>query len=79
MKGPGRVAVALDWRGRGVGRALVAEGLARCAQAWPGRGVRISAQAHLERFYAGYGFVRVGDTYLEDAIPHVEMLKEAAR
>ncbi len=73
----GRVAVAAAARGHGVGRALVAEGLHRCTRLWPGRGVRISAQSHLEAFYAGFGFVRVGADYLEDAIPHVEMLRAA--
>jgi hypothetical protein len=42
----------------------MAEGVARCTAAWPGQGIRISAQAHLERFYGGLGFVRVGDPYL---------------
>ena len=50
-------------------------GVARCAVAWPERGIRISAQAHLERFYGTYGFERVGESYLEDDIPHLEMVK----
>ncbi len=73
----GRVIVAPEARGAGAGHALVAEGLARCQAAWPGRGVRISAQSHLERFYAGHGFQRVGCDYLEDDIPHLEMLYKA--
>jgi ElaA protein len=72
----GRVITAPEARGMGLGRALMAEGVAGCARFWPGRAVRISAQAHLERFYGGFGFVRVGDDYLEDNIPHVEMLRE---
>jgi ElaA protein len=71
----GRVITAPEVRASGLGRALVAEGLARCAQMWPGHGVRISAQARLERFYAGFGFAGVGDTYIEDDIPHLEMLR----
>ena len=73
----GRVITAPEVRGSGLGRALMAEGLARCSAAWPGQGVRISAQAHLERFYASLGFGRVGEAYLEDDIPHLEMLREA--
>jgi ElaA protein len=72
----GRVITAPEARGTGLGRALMAEGVGGCARFWPGRAVRISAQAHLERFYGGFGFVRVGDDYLEDNIPHVEMLRE---
>ena len=70
----GRVVVAPELRGNGVGRALLKEGLARCQSVWPGRAVRISAQAHLQRFYGSLGFVAVSDVYLEDDIPHIEML-----
>ena len=55
-------------------RPSVPEGLERCRQVWPGRSVRISAQAHLQRFYGSLGFVVVSDEYLEDDIPHIEML-----
>ncbi len=70
----GRVVTAPEARGTGAGRALVAEGLARCRAAWPGQSVRISAQAHLQRFYGEHGFAAVSPEYLEDGIPHVEML-----
>ena len=71
----GRVITAPEVRGTGLGRRLFAEGVQRCEAAWPDQGIRISAQAHLERLYASYGFARVGANYLEDDIPHVEMLK----
>ena len=70
----GRGLPAPEARGGGAGRALMAQGLARCNQVWPGRAVRISAQAHLQRFYGSLGFVAVSDVYLEDDIPHIEML-----
>ena len=71
----GRVITAPEVRGTGLGRALFAQGVERCLAAWPGRGIRISAQAHLERLYGSYGFERVGEPYLEDNIPHLQMLK----
>ena len=37
--------------------------------------VRISAQSYLEKYYAKFGFVKCSDEYLEDNIPHVEMLR----
>lgn len=74
----GRVVVAPEARGLGAGRALVQEGLARCLAAWPGRAVRISAQAHLQRFYGELGFAPVSPQYLEDGIPHIEMLHAPA-
>jgi ElaA protein len=69
----GRVITAPEARGGGLGRALMAEGVAGHDRFFPGQGNRISAQAHLERFYAGYGYQRVGEAYLEDGIPHLEM------
>ncbi|MCZ8110468.1 MAG: GNAT family N-acetyltransferase [Betaproteobacteria bacterium] len=71
----GRVITSPEARGTGLGRRLVAEGVARCVAAWPGQGIRISAQSHLERFYAAFGFERTGADYLEDDIPHCEMLR----
>jgi ElaA protein len=71
----GRVITAPEVRGTGLGRVLMAEGLKGSERFWPGWAIRISAQAHLERFYRGFGFVRVGDDYLEDDIPHVQMLR----
>ncbi len=69
----GRVITSAETRRTGLGRQLMHEGVARCVAAWPGRGIRISAQAHLEAFYNSFGFVRAGEVYLEDGIPHLQM------
>ena len=45
---------------------------------WPGQAIRISAQARLREFYAGLGFEAVSDTYIEDQIPHMQMLRSAS-
>ena len=73
----GRVVVDASLRGRGVGHALLREGLAHCARRWPGRPITISAQAHLQRFYAQHGFQSVSDEYLDDGIPHVDMRRSS--
>ena len=70
----GRVVTAPEVRGTGLGRTLMHEGLAGCVGHWPGQAVRISAQARLQRFYVGLGFSPTSDEYLEDGIPHIEML-----
>jgi ElaA protein len=67
----GRIVTAPEARGTGLGRVLVQRGLAAVG-AVP---VRISAQAHLERFYGELGFRRVSELYLEDGIPHIDMLR----
>jgi ElaA protein len=71
----GRVLTAPEMRGRGLGRALMHEGLARCAAQWPGQVLRISAQARLRAFYAGLAFEAASDEYLEDGIAHLEMTR----
>ena len=74
----GRVLTSAGARRRGLGRELMAQALARVEAIWPHAGVRISAQTHLEGFYASFGFVAVGLPYLEDGIDHTEMLRAAA-
>lgn len=74
----GRVITSEASRGTGLGHRLVAEGIRHCTAAWPGQAIRIGAQARLERFYAGHGFVREGVDYIEDGIPHCEMLRPAS-
>lgn len=74
----GRVIVAPELRGTGLGLALMVEGIARCEDVWPGRGIRISAQAHLVPFYGSLGFVPVGERYGEDNIPHQQMFRRSA-
>ena len=71
----GRVVTPASARGTGVGDALLAEAMRRCDTAWPGHANRISAQAHLQRFYGRHGYQALGETYLEDNIPHIEMLR----
>ena len=70
----GRIITSKAFRGSGLGRELVAKGIERTRQRYPGRPVRISAQAYLEKFYRSFGFETVSEQYLEDNIPHVEML-----
>jgi ElaA protein len=65
----GRVATAASARGRGLAAQLMERALADC----PGRLVRLDAQAHLEGWYARFGFAVDGEPFLEDGIPHVPM------
>ena len=73
----GRVITTGAARGTGLGRELVRRAIALCEEAFPGHGIRISAQTRLERFYFEAGFAPVGPPYLEDGIPHTEMLRPA--
>ena len=69
----GRVLTRLSVRGAGLGRELVAEGVRKTKRHYPGTGIRISAQLQLQDFYASAGFISVGESYIEDGMPHIEM------
>ncbi len=71
----GRVLTIQSVRGLGTGKLLMTEGLRRVAQLYPGSAIRISAQEHLQGFYGSFGFRPVSDIYMEDGIPHIEMLR----
>lgn len=68
----GRMAVVPSWRGRGVGRALLAV-VIDTAQAHGHGTLRLSAQTHAAGFYARAGFVATGCEYEEAGIPHIAM------
>lgn len=70
----GRVVVAASARGQGLGHQVMRQAVARLRDAYPACSILLSAQAHLASFYAHHGFVRCGDIYQEDDIPHVEMI-----
>ncbi len=70
----GRIVVAAEARGTGLGKALVQRGIEHNLQRWPGVNIRIHAQAHLDRFYGELGFVTEGEVYDLDGIPHLEMV-----
>ena len=71
----GRIVTSAGVRGTGEGRQLLREAIVACEALYPTAGITLSAQQHLERFYAGFGFVTRSAPYLEDDIPHVEMSK----
>ena len=70
----GRVITTEAGRGTGLGRELVRRVIELSRRVFPGHGLRISAQSRLEKFYEEAGFVIVGERYMEDGIPHTEMV-----
>jgi len=70
----GRVVVDEDSRGSGLGRQIMADSMAFVKEEFGEVSVRLSAQKHLEKYYGNHGFKSTGKEYLEDGIPHVEML-----
>jgi ElaA protein len=74
----GRVAMREDVRGIGAGHALMQHALTGLQQHWGPQAIRIGAQARLEHFYRQHGFEKMGGPYIEDGIPHIEMLRPAS-
>jgi ElaA protein len=73
----GRVLTTQGSRGRGLGKELVRRAVAESDAVFDGAALRISAQAHLDLFYQAFGFNAVSGPYMEDGIPHIEMLRPA--
>lgn len=72
--GIGRVVTAESIRGKGLGHDLMTQSMHYVRENYGQVAVRLSAQEHLRSFYGNHGFQTVSDTYLEDDIPHIEML-----
>ena len=69
----GRVIIAPQGRGKGLGHVMMEHALKQAGKHWPHVPIYLSAQAHLQGYYGRYGFVVAGEEYLEDDIPHIGM------
>ena len=70
----GRVVTSPTLRGMGMGKQLMEESMKFVKLHFGKVPVRISAQTYLLRYYKSFGFIETGEEYLEDNIPHFEML-----
>lgn len=70
----GRVLVAMNYRGKGVGNALISRVMQLIRETDPDALVKIEAQDYIQTLYAHFGFKKVSDVYLIDNIPHVQMV-----
>jgi predicted GNAT family N-acyltransferase len=68
----GRMAVYKNFRGRGVGRAML-EALLKIAQERGLTRVELDAQTRAMDFYRASGFIAIGDEFLDAGIPHYRM------
>lgn len=70
----GRVLVVEEFRGQELGKKIVELTLAEINQLNLKKDIKISAQNYLTDFYGNFGFEVISDVYLEDDIPHIDML-----
>lgn len=72
----GRVVIAQKHRDKKWGHQLVQAGIDAVENHFTTKKITISAQLYLKKFYETNGFVAVGESYLEDDIPHIEMRRD---
>ncbi len=70
----GRVIIAESGRGKGIAHALMQRSIDVVKELWPQENIQIGAQQHLNHFYQQQGFINNSEMYLEDGIPHIDML-----
>ena len=69
----GRVVVGPDFRGCGVGEALVRHSVDQLFKQFGKQAIKIGAQEHLHAFYGRLGFVQTSAPYMDAGILHIEM------
>ncbi|HGC7317202.1 TPA: GNAT family N-acetyltransferase [Streptococcus agalactiae] len=70
----GRVIVNPDFRKKGLGNQLVEHAIKFSEANYPNKPIYAQAQAYLQDFYQSFGFQPVSEIYLEDNIPHLDMV-----
>lgn len=70
----GRVVTSPAYRGTGAGRQLMKESINLAFSKFNCTQIKIGAQVYLTEFYQSLGFTASSLEYLEDGIPHIEMI-----
>lgn len=70
----GRVLVKKEYRGQGLAYELVQKGIDFIHAELQQQSIKIQAQDYLREFYGSFGFEAISEVYLEDDIPHVDMI-----
>lgn len=58
----------------GIGSKLLAQGIKVAKERMNATSIRIEAQTYARKLYEKQGFIQVSEEFLEDGIPHIEML-----
>lgn len=70
----GRVAVNLEFRGRGIGKALMENSMSIIKHQYPRHDIFLESQLEKIGFYEKFGFVAEGGVFMDARIPHRRML-----
>ncbi|MGI9546160.1 MAG: GNAT family N-acetyltransferase [Flavobacteriaceae bacterium] len=72
----GRIVVAQSGRSFGFGKEIVKASEKAIKEAYDETKIKLSAQSYLQNFYSEMGYKATGTEYLEDGIPHINMVKK---
>ena len=72
----GRVLTNPAFRKNGYGVELMKVAIEKTIQQFNVQKIKIGAQLYLQNFYSNLGFTQTSEVYMEDGIPHIEMLLE---
>jgi ElaA protein len=72
----GRVVTSPSIRNQGLGKILMEKSIEQIQILFGAVPIIISAQLYLKNFYESFSFLQVGEEYLEDAIPHIKMIRK---
>ncbi|MBU9711413.1 GNAT family N-acetyltransferase [Evansella tamaricis] len=70
----GRILVKDSFRKTGLGKDLLSRAISIIQDEWKEKEIKIQAQNYLRDFYSSFGFRPITEIYLEDNIPHVDMV-----
>ena len=71
----GRVVSSPKFRRKGVGIELMKTAIEKTISLYGAVPIKIGAQRYLKKFYESFGFLQCSETYLEDDIPHIKMIR----
>ncbi len=72
----GRVVTSPTYRKKEFGKQLMQRAIDEIGKKDGKVPIRIGAQQYLKKFYESFGFVDLGEPYMEDGIPHIIMLRK---
>jgi len=73
----GRVVTSPKLRRSGLGKILMQQSIEHLQKLLGESSIKLGAQLYLKNFYESFGFVQSSEVYMEDGIPHIEMVRPA--
>jgi ElaA protein len=71
----GRVVTSPRMRKSGIGKILMHQSIEELQKLFGETSIKLGAQLYLKKFYESFGFIQSSEVYIEDGIPHIEMVR----